>query len=60
MYVRMYVCVLLSTFLNIFSSETIGPIEAKFQMDPPWDGRTKAFSNGPGHMTKMADIPIIW
>ena len=54
MYVCMYVCV--STFSNIFSSETTGPIEAKFHVQPPWDGRTKVCSNGPGHMTKMAAI----
>ena len=52
----MYVC--MSTFSNIFSSETTGPIEAKFHVEPPWDGGTKVYSNGPGHMTKMATIPI--
>ena len=50
------VCV--STFSNIFFSETTGPIEAKFYVEPPWDGGTKVCSNGPGHMTKMATIPI--
>ena len=24
-------------------------------MEPPWDGRTKVCSNGPGHMTKMPE-----
>ena len=42
--------------LNI--SETIGPIEVKFHMESPWDGGTKVYSNGPGHMTKMAAMPI--
>ena len=51
-------CVCMSTFSNIFSSETTGPIEAKFHMEPPWDGRTKVCSNDPGHMTKMATMPI--
>ena len=32
--------------------------EAKFHVEPPWDGGTKAYSNGPGHMTKMAAMPI--
>ena len=50
MYVYMYVC--------MFSSETTGPIESKFHMEPPWGGETKVCSNGPGHMTKMATIPI--
>ena len=48
----------MSTFSNIFSSETTGPIEAKFHMEPPWDWGTKVYSNGPGHMTKMAAMPI--
>ena len=52
----MYVCV--STFSNIFSSETTGPIKFKFHMEPPWDGGTKVCSTGPGHMTKMAAMPI--
>ena len=50
-------CVVLSTFSKI-SSETTGPIEAKFHMKPPWDERTKVCSNGSGHMTKMAAMPI--
>ena len=25
---------------------------------PPWDGKMKVCSNGPGHMTKMAAMPI--
>ena len=27
-------------------------------MGSPWDGGTKVFSNGLGHMTKMAAMPI--
>ena len=46
-----------STFSNI-SSETTGPIELKFQMETPEDGGTKVNSNGPGHITKMAAMPI--
>ena len=57
MYVCMYV-VCMSTFSSIFSSETTGQIEAKFHMKPPSDGGTKVCSNGPGHMTKMAAMPI--
>ena len=52
------VCVCMSTFSNIFSSETTGSIEAKFHMEPPRGGETKVCSNGPGHMTKMAAMPI--
>ena len=47
-----------SIFLNFFSSITTRPFEAKFHLEPPWDGGTKARSNGPGHMTKMAAMPI--
>ena len=27
-------------------------------MEPPWDGGKKVCSNGPGHLTKMATMPI--
>ena len=54
----MCVCMCVCVYVNIFSSETTGPIEAKFHMETPWDEGTKVCSNGPGHMTKMAVIPI--
>ena len=57
MYVCMYV-VCMSTFSGVFSSETTEPIEAKFHLKSPWDGQTKVCSNGPGHMTKVAAMPI--
>ena len=47
-----------STFSNIFSSETAWPIKAKFYVEPPWEGGTKVYINGPDHMTKMAATPI--
>ena len=47
-----------STFSNIFSSETAWPIKAKFYVEPPGEGGTKVCINGPGHMTKMAAMPI--
>ena len=34
------------------------PIEAKFYVEPPWEGGKKDYINGPGHMTKMAATPI--
>ena len=34
------------------------PIEAKFHVKAQWDRRTKICSNGPGHLTKMAAMPI--
>ena len=54
--VCVYVC--MSSFSNIFSSETTGPIEARFHMEPPWDEGTKVCSNSLGHMTKMTVMPI--
>ena len=45
-------------FFYFFSSITTRPIEAKFYVEPPWDGGTKVCSNGPGHMTKVAAMPI--
>ena len=47
-----------STFSNFFSWETAMLIEAKFHVEPQWDRGTKVSSNGPGHMTKMAALPI--
>ena len=47
-----------STFSNIFSSKTAWPIKAKFYVEPPWEGGTEVYINGPGHMTKMAAMPI--
>ena len=44
--------------LNSFSSETAWPIKAKLYVEPPWEGWTKVYINGPGHMTKMAAMPI--
>ena len=52
------VCLSSTLFKHILPSETTGPIEAKFHMASPWDGGTKICSNGPGHMTKMAVMPI--
>ena len=45
-------------FSKIFSSETAWPIKAKFYVEPPWEGGAKVYINDPGHMTKMAAMPI--
>ena len=45
-----------STFSNFFFLETPRPIEAKFNVEFPWDGKTKAWTNGLRHMTKDANI----
>ena len=47
-----------STISHVFSSETAWPIKAQFYMEPPWEGGTKVYINGPGHMTKVAAMPI--
>ena len=46
------------TFSNFFYLETTRPIEAKFHVEPPWDGGMKVCSNGLGHLTNMATMPI--
>ena len=47
-----------STFSNFFSVKTPRPIEAKFHVNPARDRETKVCSNGQGHMTNMAAMPI--
>ena len=44
--------------ISNISSETAWPSKAKFYVEPPWEEGTKVCINGPGHMTKMADMPI--
>ena len=46
------------TFSNFFSLETARPIEAKFHVAPPYDGGMKVYTNGLGHLTKLAAMPI--
>ena len=47
-----------STISNIFCSVTAWTIKAKFYVEPHWEGGTKVYINGPGHLTKMAATPI--
>ena len=47
-----------STFSKDFSSETTGPISIKFHMQPLDRGGKKVYIFRPGHMTKMAAMPI--
>ena len=47
-----------STFSNDFSSETTGTIATKFDIQPPGTLGKKNCSNGLGHMTNMAAMPI--
>ena len=61
MYVCMHVCMRvcsMTTSSNIFYSETTGPIKVKIHMEPSWDRGTKVCSIGPGHVTKIAAMPI--
>ena len=51
---RMSVVIHHPPFSKIFSSETAWPIEAKFYVEPPWEGGTKVCINGPFYITKMA------
>ena len=45
-------------FSKIFFSETAWLIKAKFYVELPWEGGTKVYINGSGHMTKMAAMLI--
>ena len=47
-----------STISNDFSSKTTGPIATKFHIQPPGHLGKKNCSNGLGHMTNMATMPI--
>ena len=46
------------TISNAFFFETAWPITAKIYVEAPWEGGTKVYITGPGHMTKMAAMPI--
>ena len=48
----------LSTIFKRLPSETAWPMKAKFYVEPPSEGGTKVYINGPGHMTKIAGMPI--
>ena len=56
--IRRRLSVRLFTISNVFSSETNWPIKAKLNVEHPWQGGKKVYINGPGHMTKMAAMPI--
>ena len=36
----------------------LGQSKPKFYVEPPWQGGKKVYINCPGHMTKMAAMPI--
>ena len=44
------------TVLNILKAT--GPVETIFHVEPPGVEEAKICSNHPGHMTKMASMPI--
>ena len=48
----------LSTFLKDFSSENTEPISIKSHMQPLDKGGKKIYIFCPGHITKMATLPI--
>ena len=48
----------LSTFLKDFSSKNTGPISIKFHVQPLGKRGKKIYIFCPGHITKMATLPI--
>ena len=44
--------------LTLVQIAQILSVEAKFYVEPFWDGEMKACSNDPGHMTKMVAMPV--
>ena len=48
----------MTTIFKDLFSKTVWPIKAKFHVEPPWEGGKKVYINGPGHMTKIAAMPI--
>ena len=47
-----------SIYQNIVFSQTIGPIELKFQLKTSYDKLAKIYTKYFGHMTKLAATPI--
>ena len=47
-------------FSTVFCSNGTGPMEAKFYVGSLWDGRIKIWRNGPGHVTKMAAMHMVY
>ena len=55
-----YTCIY-PPFSKIFFSNSGWPIKAKFYAEPPMEGGKKLYMNSPGHMNKIAAMPlIIW
>ena len=48
-----------STFSNFFYLETARPIEAKFPVEPPWNGIMKVSTNGLCHIPKWLPCPYM-
>ena len=49
---------LILVYLNMIFSQTIGPIELKYNVKTPYAKLAKIYSKYFGHMTKMAAMPI--
>ena len=48
----------ISTYLKNYFSKTTGPFSIKFHMRRPGTEGEKVYIFGPGHMTKIAAMPI--
>ena len=45
-------------FKDLLLEKTAWPIKAKLYVEPPREGEKKDYVNGPGHITKIATMPI--
>ena len=48
----------LSVRSHFQTSSPLKPLGQSFYVEPHWEGGTKVYINGPGHMTKMAATPV--
>ena len=53
-----YVCMCVNIFKHLFLRNHWANQKSKFHTEPRWDRKMKICSTGPGHMTKIATIPI--
>ena len=55
---RGYIVVYNHHFQTSSPLKPLGQSKSKFYVEPPWEGGTKVYINGPDHITKMANAHI--